>query len=712
MKRLPILVFLICSAVYGQSASIAPGLTLGNDRRVADQRITANSQGERFVGLVPQGNDLLAVWIRYPSRIKPISTGSIRSVVVDSNGHPWPETTRVLIEDPQLTAAFADRTATGTLLVWTSDTDTYAARLGDKPRLVAKGQTALGLKCNASRCAVTFYFSVSIIDGDGNVIRDGIKRKYTIAATDPTGFLSVAVFDKTLATQRIDNNGNVSEHNVEAPPGNPYFISVDFDGTRYVVAWTSSEDHAVWAATVSPEGLVSAPFRAFDSDDEVALIAWNGSQHLALLQRTPGCVGFEGTVCPTTLYTRPLVSILPSEQKPLATQSFATLPNFLVANNGTFYVGMTYCSFFGQAGLLVSRLDAHGATTSRDPISLIPQDQRTSQIVSFADHHALFWSETDAVNGTMLAVAANVPANSFGIAPQVLTSLDHDYMESLRAAKVGGDTLVALVPSSSRLQRALIMHSDGSTTAADDPRTGGHTVDVAGSRTAWLVAGADKHASLISRAGINLTPKGITFSSNYVDTVNVASDGTHFLILYSIHGCAFSDCSPSGTYMTLVNPDGSVAFMERKLSDRFLDNIATSWNGRHYLIGTAGYQVPLTLRRVTAEGTIVGDAITLDGPNSYPRIVALRDGWLVIFSKAGEHYEDFEDYAVRIDSDGHRIEAPFEIESTLGIAANDDGTATAIYQQIVAAGVFGSASALFLRDIKWTDVPRRRAITH
>src|SRR3989442_3064389 len=100
MTRLAILFFLVSSAVYGQAVQIAPGLILGPERRVANQRISADPTGGQFAGLVPDGSDLLAVWLRHGHYAGATYMPSeLRSVLLDASGQARPDTSRLLAQE-------------------------------------------------------------------------------------------------------------------------------------------------------------------------------------------------------------------------------------------------------------------------------------------------------------------------------------------------------------------------------------------------------------------------------------------------------------------------------------------------------------------------------------------------------------------------------------------------------------------------------------
>ena len=694
MTRLAILFSLVSSAVYGQAVQVAPGLILGPERRAAQQRISADPTGEQLAGLVPQGNELLAVWIRrgYYAGATYISS-ELRSVLLDATGRPRPETSRLLAEERRIDRAFADRTNEGPLVVWTAGQKTYGQRLGGTPHLIAEGRAARALQCNASRCVVTWDFTLNvtftIIDGDANVIRDSVNApsQLNIVASDPDGFLFAGFRGEEVVVARLDNDGRqLFEATADRPFSRPFEIAADFDGARYVVAWTSVA--AIWASRLSISGAMSSPVRAFDNPYSLRAIAWNGTQHMALLSLTIPCLGFEGTICPTTLYTLPIASTLSAaaqQMQPLATQGQWTLPAALIANGGNFYAGMQYRAGPPGESLLVSMIGADGSPSSREPISLAPQSQAGALIAAAGDHRVVFWIESDAANGKFLLLSARDDVLNFGDAHILAASAN---IGNLRVATVGSDILGIWPEGEPWRYRALILHSDGSTSPADAPSYDGFVASLAGSDNAWLFATTFKHATMISRAGVNLSPQPIHISDIDSQSVAAASDGQHFLIASS---------GTSGTYMTMVNADGSIAFMDRRVATSNTSRLSLSWNGSEYLLGTEE-----TLQRIDANGNLRGDVLLLT-QSSFLTFVPLRSGWLVSYWSGGRSY------GFRI-KDGQQIEAPFPMEAPVGSVLNPNGTATAIFARVLAAPPFGSAPAAILREIGWSDNARRRAI--
>ncbi|HEY8184320.1 MAG TPA: hypothetical protein VII32_18900 [Thermoanaerobaculia bacterium] len=695
MTRLSLLLFLVSSAVYGQAVEIAPGLILGPERRVAEFRVSASPNGEQLAGLVPEGTDLLAVWIRrgyYAGGSFTYIPSALRSVLIDANGRPRPETSRLLVEERWIDRAFADRTDAGAVVVWSAGSKTYGERIGGTPHLIADGRLAGGLKCSASRCAISWDASFSstftIIDSESNVIRDSIDApQLNVVAADPNGFLFAGVRGEQVVAARVDNAGQqLFEVSADRPFFRPLEIAADFDGNRYLVAWTSVS--SLWASTLSTNGTMSSPARVFDNPHALQAIAWNGSQHLALLSLTNPCGGYEGTICPTTLYTLPIDSNLSAKAlqiQPLTTQGNAMLPAALIANSGSFYAAMGYNTNQRTAPLLLSRIAADGSPASREPISLAPQSQSGAVIAAAGDHHVVFWEEFDAANGKSLLLYSRDDGVSRGdthiLAGQATIG-------DFRVATVGSDILVVWPEDVPSRYRALIMHPDGSTSPADaPPYTNAWVTTLAGSETAWLFA-SGKRATLISRAGVNLAPQSIQFSDIDSQTVAAASDGEHFLIVSS---------GGKGMNMTLVNADGSIAFMDRKLFDINPSRLSLSWNGHEYMVGVGS-----ALQRLDSNGNPLGNVLVLTEANvvSY---VPLRDSWLVSF------WTDGHPFGFRI-KDGRQIEPAFPMEPPIASVLNRDGSATAMFARVVDAPPFGSAPAVFLREIRATDFVRRRAI--
>jgi hypothetical protein len=388
------------------------------------------------------------------------------------------------------------------------------------------------------------------------------------------------------------------------------------------------------------------------------------------------------------LYTLPIDSNLSAKAlqiQPLTTQGNAMLPAALIANSGSFYAAMGYNTNQRTAPLLLSRIAADGSPASREPISLAPQSQSGAVIAAAGDHHVVFWEEFDAANGKSLLLYSRDDGVSRGdthiLAGQATIG-------DFRVATVGSDILVVWPEDVPSRYRALIMHPDGSTSPADaPPYTNAWVTTLAGSETAWLFA-SGKRATLISRAGVNLAPQSIQFSDIDSQTVAAASDGEHFLIVSS---------GGKGMNMTLVNADGSIAFMDRKLFDINPSRLSLSWNGHEYMVGVGS-----ALQRLDSNGNPLGNVLVLTEANvvSY---VPLRDSWLVSF------WTDGHPFGFRI-KDGRQIEPAFPMEPPIASVLNRDGSATAMFARVVDAPPFGSAPAVFLREIRATDFVRRRAI--
>jgi hypothetical protein len=488
-------------------------------------------------------------------------------------------------------------------------------------------------------------------------------------------------------TARFDNDGReLFEVSADRPFFRPLEIAADFDGNRYVVAWTSVA--ALWASTLSISGAMSSPVRAFDNPHSLLAIAWNGSHHLALLALISPCGGYEGTICPTTLYTLPIdanLSAMAPQIQPLATRGDWTLPAAVVANGENFYVGMEYSSNQGTPTLLLSRIGADGSPASREPISLAPQSQAFASIAAAGDHHVIFWIESDAANGKFLLVSARDDGLDAGEVHVISTPAA---IGNVQVATVGSDILAVWPEGEPWRYRALIMHPDGSAMPADAPPYDRFAASLAGSESAWLFASAGKRGTLISRAGLNLAPQSIHISDVDAQTVAAASDGQRFLIVFA---------GSSGTYMTMVNADGSIAFMDRKVFSINASPVSVIWNGREYMVGTGSAR-----QRLDSNGNLRGDAFDLS-PASFVTFVPLHAGWLVSFWKDGRSH------GFRI-KDGKQIEPPFPMEVPIASVLNRDGSATAMFAHVLEAPPFGSAPALVLREITWTDGARRRAI--
>jgi hypothetical protein len=108
------------------------------------------------------------------------------------------------------------------------------------------------------------------------------------------------------------------------------------------------------------------------------------------------------------------------------------------------------------------------------------------------------------------------------------------------------------------------------------------------------------------------------------------------------------------------------------------------------------------LQRLDSNGNPLGNVLVLTEANvvSY---VPLRDSWLVSF------WTDGHPFGFRI-KDGRQIEPAFPMEPPIASVLNRDGSATAMFARVVDAPPFGSAPAVFLREIRATDFVRRRAI--
>lgn len=706
MKRLPFFILFVSSAIHAQIITLAPALQLGPERRVSQQRLAAYPSGEQIAGLVSDRSGFLAVWLRRGSYSE---RSTIRAVFVDEIGRVHHETTRVLVEDVAIGAALAGRTAAGPLLVWSSGQTVYAQRIGNETRLIGQGRYPRGLQCNESRCVVSWGSTATILDGDASVIRDDVTVAGNLAplAADPGGFLFAGFRDEEVVAIRLDNDGRrVFEAVANRPFSRPQRIAADFDGTRYVLTWTSVS--SIWAASVALDGTMSAPTRPFDTGSTLEAITWNGWQHLLLLSISQGCFGIPGAICPTKLYTIRLDSglvALDDELRPLMTQPGSSLAGALAAHDGVFYASFFY--FGGQPGiaLMASRLDPNGAALTTEAISLAPQQQRLSALLSVGNQHVAFWAEPDAANGKILLQSARVFRSGIVLDSDPHTLVAADKMSSMRAARVGSDVLVTWSEGEPWRSRSAIMHLDGSLTPSDPPHSDSSETAIAGSNTAWLVASAAKQASLISRAGVNLTPQPVSISDYYAGAIASASDGQRFLVAFSQAGCG-GECEV-GTLLTLVNADGSIAFRDRKIADGLSFGVAVSWNGHEYLVATAvAYPTPqLLLRRVDAYGNAIGTPTVISSSRANGlRIASLRVGWLVTFwtdTGIGS--------GVRVAKDGRPLEAPFPIDAPLALVANDDGTATSAFMKNVDFPPFGIAPVTVLRDIMWSPVLRRRA---
>lgn len=704
MKRLPFLILFFSSAIHAQVITLAPGLQLGPERRVSQQRLAAYPSGEQIAGLVSDSSGFLAVWLRrgfYSER------PTIRAVSIDETGRVHHETTRVLVEGVDIGAALAGRTAAGPLLVWSSGQSIYAQRIGNDARLIGQGQYPRGLQCNESRCVVSWGSTATILDGDASIIRDDVPVPGNLAplATDPGGFLFAGFRGEEVVAIRFDNEGQRAFEAVANRPFSlPQRIAADFDGTRYVLTWTSVS--SIWAAGVSVDGTMSAPARPFDTGSTLEAIAWNGSQHLLLLSISQGCSGIPGAICPTKLYTVRLDSsllALDDELRPLITEPASYLGGVLAARNGIFYSSFHY--FGGQPGiaLMASRLDENGTAVTAEAISLAPQQQRLSALVSIGNQHVAFWAESDAANGKILLRSARVSRYGVVLDAEPHTLAAADKMGSINAARVGSDVLVTWFEGDPWRSRAAIMHLDDSLTPSDPPHYDSSQVSIAGSDTAWLVASAAKQASLISRAGVNLTPQPISISEYYAGAIASASDGERFLLAFSRAGCG-GECE--GTFHTLINANGSVAVRDRRIADGLSFDVAVGWNGHEYLVATAvPYPTPqLLLRRVDTDGNAIGTPTVISTSRANGlRVASLREGWLVTFwTDTGRGS------GVRVAKDGRPVDGPFPIDPIYALVANDDGTATGAFLRNLDSPPFGIAPVTILRDITWSTLVRRR----
>jgi len=691
----------------------AVAFSVAADVRVAPFRFGLTDLSEVTVGLLPRDTAFAAITLRHAPSFRDVST--IRYTPTDVNGTLIPAAAIDLVVAPNMQSARVASAGRGALLGWTIDDTFYVASLSSDLHLGTPlklgPSTASQVACNAARClaswrdAPTGQMKGLMTDlACHELFRLDLRSDFTQILTDPNGFLLVG-YD---GVSRIDSSGAVT-FTTPFPPHTFSIIGGDFDGAEYVLIFSPSNfeggNHNT-IATIDLQGRFSTPFLLDVPLSDRALLAWNGVEHFLVFDAVVNTFGVPfipgvGVIVPTAPPSNLFVARLSAALELLSTPIQITMglePKVLgnVASNGTLFDvayddGATVYFANGQTFTPTNEprlalLSPQTGVVSDQGVSVGPLSQKTPALATSDALRLAVWTERGSDDPSTLLRASRIAADGRRLddTPIALDSAAAITLSRKSVAAIGDDFLVVF--SKDQKPSAILVHGDGTHEAIALPYANGAPPQVVTNGRTWFIVAAQSFGMgvvRVARSGALLTPSVANIGP--ANVVDAASDGDHFAVLGTLVG------AHAHTTLQIFDADFTRVDKNVDFGDLGTSPLIAGTDDGYVIVSRADVAFA---RRVSLGGEVVGAPVKLPIAGSVVDVQPYSEGWLV-------HAINFkEDDLVHLDRDTLAVLGTIvEPESVQAIAANSDGSVSALFADVLSENSLGIGVAQVLREI-------------